>query len=156
MKPVLQALLVADHVYADAATGKKIVAGIFHRLMFKRPPPPEEPGQQTASVVHIGSGGHRAGSPFCYLSLTEVRGEQSFELRYVDLGTDTAIFGTKFTFKSNNPLHTIEHILPLPTLPAAKPGVFALELLWNNESLGSHRIIVDEVAEERKPEDGPH
>jgi hypothetical protein len=156
VKPVLQALLVADHVYSDATTGKKIVAGIFHRLLFKRMPPPEEQGEQGKSVIQVGSSGHRAGSPFCYVSLTEVRGEQHFDLRYVDLGDDNVVFGTRFGFKSDNPLQTIETILPLPNLPAAKPGVFALELLWNNEPLGSHRIIVDEIADERKPDgNGP-
>jgi hypothetical protein len=153
VKPVLQALLIADHVYADAITGKKIVAGIFHRLWFKRPPTPEEKGDAAQSVIQVGSSGHRAGSPFCYISLTEVHGEQHFELRFVDLGSDTTVFGTRFAFKSENPLQTIEQILPLPTLPATKAGVFAFELLWNGEQLGSHRIIVDEIAEEKKPDD---
>jgi len=153
VKPVLQALLVADHVYSDSVTGKKIVAGIFHRLMFKRPNVPEEQAEPPKPVIQVGSSGHRAGSPFCYLSLTEVRGEQPFELRFVDLGTDTVIFGTKFGFKSDNPLQTIEHILPLPTLPINKPGVFALELLWNNEPLGSHWIVVDEVGDEKRSGD---
>jgi hypothetical protein len=154
VKPVLQALLIADHVYSDAITGKKIVAGIFHRLWFKRPQGPDEQPDAAKSVIQVGSSGHRAGSPFCYISLTEVHGEQHFELRFVDLGSDTIVFGTRFAFKSENPLQTIEQILPLPMLPAAKAGVFAFELLWNGEQLGSHRIIVDEIAEEKKPDDG--
>lgn len=152
MKPVLQALLVADHVYTDAVTGKKIVAGIFHRLLFRKTPPraaqapieEEEPGVQ----IQVSAGGHRAGSPFCYISLTDLHGPQEFELRYVDLANDLVLMKAGFEIQTDDPLATAEVTLPLPTLPSDKPGTFALELLWKNEPLGSHRIIVSEQPQE--------
>jgi hypothetical protein len=152
VKPVLQALLVADHVYVDAVTGKKVVAGIFHRLLFKKPKAqPAEiqvPDQNATVIIPVSPGGHQSGSPFCYISLTEVRGEQHFELRYVDLDDYKALMGTKFVVRSNDPIQTVEIVLPLPNLPAEKPGTCALELLWNDEPLGSHRINVAEITEE--------
>lgn len=149
MKPVLQALLVADHVYVDQATGKKIVAGIFHRLCFQKQENPPQVQQQGGQVtIQIGPGGQQAGSPFCYISLTEVHGEQAFELRYVDLANDRVLLATGFTTKSDSPLKTIEVVLPLPRLPVPAAGAFALELLCNNEPIGSHRIIVDELQPE--------
>ena len=35
-KPLLQALILADHVYQDAQTGKKVIAGTFNQLFFFR------------------------------------------------------------------------------------------------------------------------
>jgi hypothetical protein len=146
VKPVLQALLIADHVYVDKVTGKKVVAGIFHRMHFTPAKPIQEQNSEEGRIrLHIPPGGLQAGSPFCYISLTEVRNQQHFALRYVDLADDRMYFQSEFDVDCRNPLETIEIVLPLPPLPANKAGVFALELLWNDEHLGSHRINVDEV-----------
>ncbi|OYW13260.1 MAG: hypothetical protein B7Z55_17140, partial [Planctomycetales bacterium 12-60-4] len=71
--PVLQALLLADHIYQDRATGKHVICGVFSELRFI---PPSAKGQQPAEPgapipVHKII---RAGSPFLYMSFTEVRG----------------------------------------------------------------------------------
>src|SRR5947207_1189979 len=147
MKPVLQALVLADHVYTDSVTGKKIVAGIFHRLWFRKNVPPEvrDVGGQATATFQIQPSGHQAGSPFCYVSLTDVHGEQDFEMRFVDLGDNKSLFGTTFRVKSDDPLQTVEVVVPLPMLPTNKPGTFALELLWNGEPLGAHRVVVGEI-----------
>lgn len=158
MKPILQAILVADHVYSDEVTKKKIVVGIFDRIYFSRVEPPKdedapevsgEPDAQGATMV-ISQAGHRMGSPFCYINLADVHGDQTFELRYVDLSTDTVLFKTNFGIRSTDPLTTAEVAFPLPPLPTGKAGTFALELLWNDEPLGSHRIRVEEVPKENK------
>lgn len=143
MKPVLQALLLADRVYEDKATGKKIVAGIFQRLFFKRPEDfkAELEKQGITSVP----GGLHAGSPYAYVSLADVRGKQPFTLRYVDLAEDKPVFEAKFTVSCNDPLKTVEIIAPLPPLPTVKAGTYALELLWNDEPLGSFRVTVEEM-----------
>ncbi len=146
MQPVLQALLVADHVYVDKITNKKIVAGIFHDLHIQRHHKQErkvnEAGQST---FQIGPGGMRASSPFTYISLTEVNGKQDFELRYVRLNDDKQLFGTSFHVNCQNPLEIVEVVVPLPPLPAQEPGIHALELLWNQKPLGAYRISVQEM-----------
>ena len=148
MKPVLQALLVADHVYIDKVTGKKVVAGIFHRLWFKKAQRvPEINAEQGTIKIEIPASGHQSGSPFCYISLTELRGKQPLALRYVRLDDYKVIFRTEFTIECQNPLETIAIVFPLPVLPTHTPGIFALELLWNEEPLGSHRLIVEELKE---------
>lgn len=147
IQPRLQALLIADHVYVDAATGKKVVAGIFHRMFFVSPKVNQEVIEEAGKVrLKIPPGGHRAGSPFCYISLTEVRTKEHFVLRYINLENDQALFQAEFDVEHHNPLDTIEVVLPLPLLPAEKEGHFALELLWNDVHLGSHRINVDVVS----------
>lgn len=145
MKPILQALLVADHVYIDATSGKKIVAGIFHRLYFRKAEPKPDTPIGESGLIEIPQGGQQAGSPFCYISLTDAKGECRFTLRYVDLSDDSVLLATEFGFDSQDPLRTYEVVLPLPTLPASKPGAYALELLWGDEPLGVHRIIVEEM-----------
>ncbi|HTU25814.1 MAG TPA: hypothetical protein VMF30_10470 [Pirellulales bacterium] len=214
MKPVLQALLVADHVYCDAVTGKKIVVGIFHSVRFKPAPrakEPTEPGQhgdpghsekqgphdapaghgaadqpdtggsQRADGAHgagekkapatrngspdsnaprevtlrVDAGGQKAGSPFCYISLTELFGEQHFELRYVDLAENNSLFSAHFSLVSHDPVGTEEVVIPLPELPVVHAGAFALELLWNDEPLGSHRIVFSELPDDPSDENPP-
>jgi hypothetical protein len=145
VKPILQALLVADHVYVDSVTNKKIVAGIFHRMTLAKPTLEGDitEAEDGTRKIEIPQGGHRSGSPFCYVSITEIRGNQKFTLRFVNLDDDQALFQTQFEASCNNPLETIEAVFPLPVLPLKnEPGHYALELLWGQEPLGCHRISV--------------
>ncbi|MCH7752760.1 MAG: hypothetical protein IH898_11475 [Planctomycetes bacterium] len=153
MKPVLQALLVADHVYDDKVTNKKVVAGIFHDMYFLRREEVQQVDLESGKAkIVIPPGGMKAGSPFSYISLTDVRGKQEFDLRYVRLRDDKTIFESHFQVDCPDPLATVEVMLPLPPLPADQPGIYALELLWNQEPLGSYRIAVREM-KERETED---
>ena len=52
MKPVLQALLLADHVYVGASHGYKIVAGIFSSLVIVKKRPEQE--RQTSREQQTG------------------------------------------------------------------------------------------------------
>jgi predicted RNase H-like HicB family nuclease len=151
VKPVLQALLLADRIYVDKQTGKRIIAGTFNRLAFKKRLKTETAvvdGEERQTVP----GGTQVGSPSAYISLTELRGEITCILRYVNLEHDKAIFQTQFTIKCDNPLKTVELTFPLPPLPNVA-GVHALELLCDDEPIGSHRIIVEEIVEETDNDD---
>jgi hypothetical protein len=83
----------------------------------------------------------RAGSPYAYVSMTEVRGQRMFQLRYVDLNENQEMFSTTFGVECHDPLETVQLSLPLPPLPVPHEGVFALELLCDGELMGSHRIL---------------
>ena len=72
--------------------------------------------------------------------MTEVQGEKKFELRYVELFENNALFSTEFGIKNGDPLASVQLAIPVPLLPA-KEGTFALELLCDNELLGSHRVL---------------
>jgi hypothetical protein len=146
VKPVLQALLIADHAYVDAVTGKKVVAGIFHHMFFSKQVLKRSKEDSTVRLPFNPSG-YKAGSPFCYVSLTEVRGAQDFVLRYVDLSSDRSVFEICFRVDSKNPLATQDAVIPLPSLPTGTSGVFALELTWNEETIGACRILVTEQKE---------
>ena len=162
--PVLQAMLLADQVYQDRDTGKYVICGIFSAIHFvpNEPPPdkdrssgaddsgegdddgqaqdtpvPSAPAPAPVPIARL----VRAGSPFAYVSLTELQGTRKFELRYVDLEENNVLFGTAFEVSCRDPLETIQITVPLPPLPIPHEGVFVLELLCDGEMLGSHRVL---------------
>jgi len=83
LKPVLQAMVLADHVYQDVS-GKFIICGTFTRLWFIRHNAP--PGAKTPQTFETPSAliqaVAKAGSPHLYVALTGVRGEIELKLRY--------------------------------------------------------------------------
>jgi hypothetical protein len=133
-------LLLADNVYTDAETGKRIIAGVFDRIQL-----PEIPGRwlKTTSV---------------YVSLTEVRGRIDVILRYVDLDTNEVLMESgPTTIESEDPLASIDFAVPVPPLPVPHEGVFALEVHCSNELLGTLRITVTIMEEEsEEDEEGDH
>ncbi|NQU20084.1 MAG: hypothetical protein HQ567_02295 [Candidatus Nealsonbacteria bacterium] len=152
MKPVLQALLLADSVYQDAATGKHIIVGTFNRVTFKKdgakPVAIEVNGEEKTLIP----GGNRAICPCAYISLTDIRGKAQCVLRYVNLEQNTVLLQIQFAIECPDPLQTVEVALPMPMLPPIA-GVHALELLCDDEPLGSHRITVEETKEENDVSD---
>lgn len=137
-KPVLKALLVADHVYKDSTSGKIIVCGIFHNIFLRRT------SEQPPAFTEV-QNGFAAGSPFAYVAVTEAKGSHTLNLRYVNLATDLVYFQVELKVECKDPLLTIDIPVPLPVLPMEK-GVYALELLWNsNDPMGSFRITVGDV-----------
>lgn len=192
-KPVLQALILADHVYQDRETGKRIIAGTFNQIFFtkpapapgsvavappapgsapppsapggegRRPEPPSGPGMAAAEEPRRPGAGPgaagapearkppwhgfaRAGSPYAFLSLTDVHGSAPLELRYVDLSQNAVLMRINFTVRCDDPLCTVEASVPVPSLPTPHAGVYALELLCENDLLGALRIKAVEAA----------
>ena len=63
-RPLLQALLVADHVYQDKDTGKKVIAGTFNSLSISKakvPPKEAEPGASARARRSRPRTPHRSG-----------------------------------------------------------------------------------------------
>lgn len=71
MKPVLQALVLADRVYQDVS-GKKVIAGTFSGFKFSKRPPAGEIIRPDGQKQRVIAGGMSAGSPYVYISLTDV------------------------------------------------------------------------------------
>jgi hypothetical protein len=147
-KPVLQALVLADNVYQDKATGKKIIAGTFNRLFISKPKPTaggvEKPASEESPAAPRGDV-RRMGSPTAYISLIDCHGVISLELRYVDLSDDKVLMRATIPIKCDDPLNTVEAIVPVPPLPVPHAGIYTLELLSNDEPLGALRITVVET-----------
>lgn len=147
MRPVLQALVVADHVYEDK-TGKKIIAGTFNTFCFSKKPPVQKLDRPDGTKQQVLLGGMQAGSPFAYLSLTDVCEGTRLKLQFVDLTRNLVLFGTEVTIKEVGRLSTIELVFPLPRLPIREAGTYALEVVCEGEILGSYRITGKNLDEE--------
>ena len=142
-KPVLQAMVLADHVYRDSASGKYIIAGTFgviwHGEQKLAPAPAQSDiiGDRKTFTGAIG----RAGSPFLYLALGDVHGRVPLELRYSNLADSSVLIEAQIEVISSDPLSMVEAAIGLPLLPIA-PGNFSLDLLFEGEILAWWRVTV--------------
>lgn len=141
MKPILQALVLAEKVYEDKS-GKKIIAGTFNRIRRKQLPVVEAP-QPDGSTHQIVPGGTQAGSPYAYISVTDVCDGTELELQFVSLSHNKVLFSTRLRINCNDRLKTIEIVAPLPPLEIPESGVYAFEVICENEVIGAHRIIAE-------------
>lgn len=130
-KPVLQALVLADYVYVDAQTGKKVIAGTFNELQAATFP------TQFPRVT------------FAYLCLADLRGQTELDLHYVDLSSGEVLMQLEnVPVDASSPLDSTELIVEVPEFPMPHPGSFALEVHCGGELLGFLRITVQEADEE--------
>lgn len=136
IKPIIQALLLADNVYTDAETGKRIIAGVFDSITL-----PEIPGEYPHSTC-------------VYVSLTAVRGEIDVMLRYVDLESDDVLMEHGPTkLNGDDPIASLDYSAPLPPLPVPHEGIYALEVHVGDELIGMLRITAA-LAEDENDEEG--
>ena len=130
-RPILQALVLADYVYVDAHTGKKIIAGTFNELQAAEFP--TQFGRATCA----------------YLCLADLRGQSELDLRYVDLsGGEVLMHLEEIPVTAASPLDSTELIVEIPEFPMPHPGPFALEVHCGGEMLGYLRINVSQVDED--------
>lgn len=148
MKPVVQALVLADRVYQDV-TGKKIIAGTFNRVLLassKHCMRKEElPSGETQTFV---AGGMNGGSPYAYISLTDVVDGTQLTLQFVNLGKNIVLLELALVVNIKDRLETVEIVAPLPPLPITEPGTYAFEVVCEDEILRSHRIIAEQLPEQ--------
>ena len=124
--PRLQALVLADNIYQDARSGKKVIAGTFNHIFAK----------EVGEGIAFGRNAH------AYICLTDIRGDCQLTLRYVDLHDETPLMATSFTVHGDDPLKSLELLMEMPPLPLPHEGVYALEILNGDNGLGSLRIAV--------------
>jgi hypothetical protein len=149
VKPVLQALVVADHVYQDQQTGKKVICGTFNTFRFSRKPPIGEVQGPDGTKQTVVAGGGHSGSPYAYVNLTDVCDGTKLRLQFVNLNQNAVLFGTDVVISNTNRLGTIELVFPLPRLPIQEPGAYALELTCDGDIIGSYRITAENLDEKQ-------
>ncbi len=143
MKPVLQALVLAEHVYQDVS-GKKVIAGTFNRVRFTKKPLSQHVKTPEGGTGVIIPGGMQGGSPYAYLSLTDVCDQTELTLQFVNLTSNKTLLGKKVVVNVSDRLATVELVLPLPALPIDEPGTYAFEVVCEGDILGSYRIAATE------------
>jgi hypothetical protein len=145
VKPVVQALVLAEHVYQDV-TGKKVIAGTFNQIGFKHKlPAVQERKLPDGTSQQVMLGGMHGGSPYAYISLTDVCDGVELVLQFVNLSKNQVLFGKKMAISCDDRLKTIEIVAPLPPLPVDDEGTYAFEVVCDGEILGSHRILAREL-----------
>ncbi|MFO0981904.1 MAG: hypothetical protein U1E76_09215 [Planctomycetota bacterium] len=128
LTPIVQALLIADHIYRDAQTGKHVLAGTFNTIQCESFP---AIWQQPV---------------FIYLSITGVHGQVDLVHRLVDLQNHAVILETEpMPVTAATPLDTAEVVGEVQGLPFPHSGTYALELHHEGELLSALRISVVEV-----------
>lgn len=151
-KPVLQAMVLADHIYQDRATGKFIIAGTFSTVVFgqSKISPAGEFADDPEHLVITGPV-TQSGSPYLYLALVEVHGEVPVTLKFVDLSDASVLFEGQLVLAALDPVAVAEYIVPLPPLPATAIGNYSLDLVYDGEILGSWRVSVRKVESSGEP-----
>jgi hypothetical protein len=144
-------MVLADHVYQDRITGKHVIAGTFTTYfrtpVAKTPPPSAPPVPPTAGegMKLITGPFTRPGTPFLYLALVGVHGEIDLELKFVDLSDASIVFQVQIKVVAADPVTVAEYVIPMPQhIIPTKNGAFSLDLLYDDEILGSWRISVIE------------
>jgi hypothetical protein len=128
IRPTLQSMILADHIYVDATTGKKIICGTFNHLTVDSFP--------SQSMI----------SKFALVALTDVHGSVSIVLKYIDLSTgETLVEMQGLEMEADDPLETVEVVVEITSLPMPHAGYYALEAHWNSDVLGILRISVEET-----------
>ena len=146
-KPVLQAMVLADHVYQDKFSGKFIIAGTFSVIFRgqKVAAPNDGPTEIEGDVQKIQGLVTEVGSPYLYLALTEIHEKVPLKLKLIDLSDASVLLEAEFSVIAQDPTQLTEAILPMPKLPIANFGTYSLDLLHDEETLGTWRLYVKPV-----------
>jgi hypothetical protein len=122
MSPTLQALWLVDSVDHDESTGKISLRGLFDRLV-------------------VSPGTESAGGATVFFAVRGIHGEARLRLLYVDLSDDEILIERPVRVEGE-PLDTTDLSVRVNRIPVPHPGMFAWELYFENDLLGSARIEV--------------
>jgi len=141
VKPVLQALVLAERIYTDV-TQKKIIAGTFNLLTIRKKSVEAKPAEGSVKI----EGGGDMGCPSAYISLTDVVDGTEITLQFVNVSKNKVLFGSALKLSGKDRLATVEIVAPLPPLRrfVGEAGTYSFDVVWNGEILGSHRLVVQE------------
>ena len=125
LKPELQAVVLADNVYTDVHTNKKIVAGTFNQLWSDRFP---------ATLSKITQ---------AYLVLTNCHGVQNLRIRYVDLKDESVLLESpEIKLTINDPLERHEVVMDVPPLPMPHEGEYDFQVYCDGNKIGHIQVSV--------------
>lgn len=147
VKPILQALVLAEHVWT-LDDGRKAICGTFTKVTWRG----KRVTQPTEGESRVLTGG--TGSPWAYLCLTGVANNTVLQLQFVSLKRNAPLFRNEITLVGDDRLATVELALHLPHLEVPEPGIYAFDVVCDGEILGSWRVAVDMVLEGGEESDG--
>ncbi len=77
--------------------------------------------------------------------MTSVRGPTHVTLQFVNLSDNGVLFKIDCDVNCNDPTATVEVVLKLPLLVVPEPGMYAAELLCDEEPIGTYRVKAIEL-----------
>ena len=140
MKPILQALVLAEHIY-EIVGGGKVITNTFSAFTIRPNTDFVQEVENPDGTKKTFISGGISGTPYAYISLTDVVDNTELLMQFVSLGVNSVLFEKSVAIQCRDRLATVEIIAALPPLPIKEPGVYAFEIVWNGEILGSHRIV---------------
>ena len=128
--PIVNAMLLCEHVHQDTASGKSTLLGVFDELRVSRPA-----ADLDAFAV--------------YLSLTNMRGRYSIDLRWLHGDTEDELARISETepFDVADPLSRLEIVVLGNLLPIPEPGRYVLRLSINGRHVHDCVMIAREAFE---------
>ena len=131
--PKARAILLADHVYRDAETGKCVIAGTFNRI-----------GSNRFPAVHPAAS--------IYLHLTDFVGKATLNLRICSDRSGEVLGERAFVVESTDRLGSCEVTVLLNNLRFPEPGKYSIELYSGDDYLG--HLPIELVSREDEPAEG--
>lgn len=132
--PVLQALVIADHIYTDHSTGKRIICGTFSKIFSSKFP------KETSF------------SAFAFILLVDVIGEVVLQLRFVSLDDNEILMESPpMRIRSESPLTPLDIVVQIPPFPLPRAGIYSFECWTDETMIGSVRLQVAKQAREEDP-----
>jgi len=120
--PVLQALVLADHIYTVEGV-KRIICGTFSRLWCEEYP--TEFGRPT----------------WAFVLLVDCNGEVAIQLRFVRLRDNRVLMqSATINMESKDPLIPIDIAVQVPPFPLPEAGAYSMECYANDQLIGSVRL----------------
>lgn len=128
--PIVNAMLLCEHVHRDSSSGKYTLLGVFDEVRVSRPAVDIE----TFAV---------------YLNLTNMRGRYSLDLRWLhgDTEEELARAGAVEMFEVSDPLSRVEIVARGSGLPVTGPGRYVLRLRINGRHLHDYVMMAREAFE---------
>lgn len=123
--PVLQAIVLAEHIYTDQS-GKRVICGTFSKIFSNRFPA-------------------TFGSPtWVFILLADALGELQLQLRFVNLKSNEILMESRpIVIESKDKLTPIDLAIQIPPFPLPAPGAYSFECFANETQLGSVRLVVE-------------
>jgi len=129
--------LLAEQVYTDYPSGKRIIAGTFNTMAL--PSFPARVAQQA----------------YAYISITDVRANgATLSLRLVDtVDLSVVMQSGTLAVTAATPQETIEAVIPVPGFFIPHEGIYDFELHADGERLGCLRLTAHGVAQQDTQEE---
>jgi hypothetical protein len=136
-KPVPLALLIADQIYQDRASGKWIVAGVLSALMARDLP-------MTQPMLEI------------FFQLTNIHDSSTLRLVMEHADGDMRVLAVEGRANARSPLDVVSQKISLRNVPFQKAGKYWIQLLHGEEILIQVPLYLHQWKQgEQPPRPGP-